>query len=99
MALGQGDSERAQSTVFRLVQLSVCSGLVLAFVSCGFAEQMCLVFTSDANVVGTAASTLRLIALFYPLEAAMTVMDGVLIGARDTAYVHNSKTEFCIFRR
>lgn len=89
-SLGASDGERARDIMRRLLVLASVLGATIAVIMCVLRRPLATLFTGDPSVATIAALTLPVLAIFQPMEAVMTVMDGVLIGARDTSYVARS---------
>lgn len=86
-SIGTEDRDRAQRILRRLIQLAFVLGLAIAAGTTLLSRPLAGIFTRDATVATVAALCLPVLAVFQPIEAVMTVMDGALIGARDTAFV------------
>ncbi|HLW18038.1 MAG TPA: MATE family efflux transporter [Actinomycetota bacterium] len=85
--LGAGRVDDARAASRRMLWWGVVVGLGLA-VFLGVARfGLAPLFTSDASVVHVAEELLLIVALMQPLNAAVFVLDGVLIGASDVGYL------------
>jgi putative MATE family efflux protein len=85
--LGAGRAERVRSTVRRLVRWGLCFGLLTGLALWAARPLYTPLFTADPQVRADLGPVLALAALFQPAAAAVFVLDGVLIGAGDAAYL------------
>jgi putative MATE family efflux protein len=86
-ALGAGDADGAFGASVRMIGWSVVVGLGFALVLLPLEHLLPRAFTSDAAVLAQAALLWPLFALMQPLGGAVFALDGILIGAGDTAYL------------
>jgi putative MATE family efflux protein len=86
-SLGAGDAEGAYDAAARMIGWSVVVGAVFAIVLLPLAHALPQAFTSDSGVLAQAAKLWPLFALMQPLAGAVFALDGILIGASDTAYL------------
>ncbi|KAK3278036.1 multi antimicrobial extrusion protein [Cymbomonas tetramitiformis] len=84
--LGKGNMVEAQQTVKRLLQIAGVVGLGAALLMWGSSPVLPFLMVSDPEVAVMASGMFPVVAVFLPLEAAMYVLDGTLLGARDTKY-------------
>jgi putative MATE family efflux protein len=85
--LGAGDAEGAHAAATRMIWWSVGVGALFAAVLLPLAGWIPRAFTGDAAVIHQAKLIWPLFALMQPLAGAVFALDGVLIGAGDTAYL------------
>jgi MATE family, multidrug efflux pump len=85
--LGAGEADGAYAAAMRMIGWSVVVGGVFAVILLPLAEVLPRAFTSDAAVLHEAALMWPLFALLPPLGGAVFALDGILIGAGDTAYL------------
>ena len=85
--LGAGDAEGAHAAALRMIAWSVVVGLVFALVLLPLSHAVPRAFTSDPAVLAQAAKLWPFFALMQPLGGAVFALDGILIGAGDTAYL------------
>lgn len=85
--LGAGDAESAYASALRMIAWSVVVGGVFAVVLLPLAHAVPRAFTGDHAVLAQAALLWPLFALMQPLGGAVFALDGILIGAGDTAYL------------
>src|SRR3954454_22525148 len=85
--LGAGDADGAFAASARMIAWSVVVGLGFAIVLLPLDHLVPSAFTSDHDVLAQAALLWPLFALLQPLGGAVFALDGILIGASDTAYL------------
>ena len=85
--LGGGDPENARAAARRMLEWGVAAGVVLGVVLVLVRPLLVPVFTDDPEVRALALDVLWLVAALQPLNAAVFVLDGVLIGAGDATYL------------
>jgi putative MATE family efflux protein len=85
--LGAGRPERVRATVRRMVRWGLAFGLLTGLALWAARSAYIPLFTADHAVRADLMPVLALAALFQPLAAAVFVLDGVLIGAGDAAYL------------
>jgi putative MATE family efflux protein len=85
--LGAGDAEGAHAAAVRMIGWSVIVGGAFAIVLLPLANVVPRAFTGDASVVDQAKKMWPLFALMQPLAGAAFALDGILIGASDTAFL------------
>jgi len=88
--LGRSDQRAAASVFRRTMALTVAAGLIIMVVLVYSQHSLPGVFTRDAAVIAQVATVLPLIAIFMPLDGMASVMDGVLLGSQQAAWM--SKT-------
>jgi putative MATE family efflux protein len=86
-SLGAGDAEGAYGSAARMIGWSIAVGGVFAIVLLPLSHVLPQAFTSDPGVLAQAAKLWPLFALMQPLAGAVFALDGILIGASDTAYL------------
>jgi Na+-driven multidrug efflux pump len=85
--LGAGDADGAFAAAVRMIGWSVVLGGVFALVLLPLEHVLPRAFTGDHAVLKQAALLWPLFALMQPLGGAVFALDGILIGAGDTAYL------------
>jgi MATE family, multidrug efflux pump len=85
--LGAGDADGAYAAAVRMIGWSVALGGVFAVVLLPLGDVVPRAFSSDADVLKQAALLWPFFALMQPLGGAVFALDGILIGAGDTAYL------------
>jgi putative MATE family efflux protein len=85
--LGAGDPESAHASAVRMIGWSAVVGAVFAVVLLPLAHVVPRAFTSDPLVLHQAAALWPYFVLMQPLAGAVFALDGILIGAGDTAYL------------
>ena len=85
--LGGGDADGAHAAAARMIGWSVVVGGVFAIVLLPLGHVIPRAFTSDPSVLAQAAKLWPFFALMQPIGGAVFALDGILIGASDTAYL------------
>ncbi|ADI08472.1 putative DNA-damage-inducible protein F [Streptomyces bingchenggensis BCW-1] len=85
--LGAGDAEGARAACRRMVQWGVASGVVLGLLVIAARPLFIPLFTSDPAVRDTLLPALLVTAVIQPVSGVVFVLDGVLMGAGDGAYL------------
>ena len=85
--LGRGDRRNAAGVYNRTLRLAVSIGVAVTAALLLNASALPAVFSRDPAVVAAVAGVLPLIAMLMPLDAAASVMDGVLLGAQESAWL------------
>ncbi len=85
--LGAGDAAGAYAAAVRMIGWSVIVGGAFAVVLLPLDHALPRVFTGDGSVLRQAALLWPFFALMQPLGGAVFALDGILIGAGDTAYL------------
>ncbi|MGH3412337.1 MAG: MATE family efflux transporter [Marmoricola sp.] len=85
--VGAGDRCRIRGLTTRLVQWGLVLGVVTGLVLLACATVLGRVFTEDPRVLGLLAPALLVAAAAQPVAGLVFVLDGVLIGAADYAYL------------
>ncbi|MFF3563872.1 MATE family efflux transporter [Streptomyces sp. NPDC002574] len=88
--LGAGDAEAARAACRRMVQWGVVAGVLIGLVTAVGRPLIAPLFTSDPAVHSALVPVLLVAALAQPVCGAVFVLDGVLIGAGDGAYLAGS---------
>jgi putative MATE family efflux protein len=86
-ALGAGDADDAYSAARRMLQWSLAAGLVIGGVFLALVDVVPRAFTSDPKVIDQAHDLWPLFCAMWPVAAIVFALDGILIGAGDTAYL------------
>ena len=85
--LGAGDADRAHAAALRMIAWAVFLGAVFGVVLLPLGHLIPRAFTGDHAVLSQAAQMWPLFAVMQPLGGAVFALDGILIGAGDTAYL------------
>jgi len=85
--LGAGSAEEARAAGRRMIEWGVGAGLVFAVLIAATRPLLPGVFTNDTEVVALASFLLWFVAVMQPVNGAVFVLDGVLIGAGDMRYL------------
>lgn len=88
--LGAGDVDRARSVGRRMLELGVVGGLLATVVVLALRPVLPDVFSTDPAVVALAGFLLVHVAVLQPVNAVAFVLDGLLIGAGDMAFLARS---------
>jgi putative MATE family efflux protein len=86
-ALGAGDPAAARGAGRRMIEWGVAVGTLVGAVLLAVRTVVPHVFTADPEVVDLATFLLVWVALLQPVNAVAFVLDGVLIGAGDMAFL------------
>jgi putative MATE family efflux protein len=86
-ALGGGDADEAFAAARRMLEWSLAAGLVIGGVFLALADVVPHAFTSDPKVIDQAHDLWPLFCAMWPVAAIVFALDGILIGAGDTAYL------------
>jgi putative MATE family efflux protein len=85
--LGAGDAAGAHGAALRMIGWSVVLGGVFALVLAPLGHVLPSAFTGDEDVLAQAAKLWPFFVVMQPLGGAVFALDGILIGASDTAYL------------
>ncbi len=85
--LGAGDADGAWAAAMRMIVWSVLIGAVFGVLLLALTHPIARAFTDDQAVVDAVESAWPLFALMQPFAGAVFALDGILIGAGDTAYL------------
>jgi putative MATE family efflux protein len=85
--LGRNDRPSAAAVFRRTLSLTLVAGVVIMCALLSSRSMLPGIFTRDPAVISKAAMVLPLIAAFMPLDAAASVMDGVLLGSQEAAWM------------
>ena len=85
--LGAGDPDSAHASAVRMIGWSAVVGGAFAIVLLPLADVVPRAFTSDPLVLHETAELWPYFVLMQPLAGAAFALDGILIGAGDTAYL------------
>ncbi len=85
--LGAGDPETARAVTRRMVRWGAVSGVVAGLVLAATSPLLGQLFTPDEGVRALLTPVLLVAAAFQPIAGVVFVLDGVLIGAGDGAYL------------
>jgi putative MATE family efflux protein len=86
-ALGAGRADQAFAAARRMIEWSLVAGLVIGGGFLALADVVPHVFTSDPHVIDQAHDLWPLFCVMWPVAAIVFALDGILIGAGDTAYL------------
>ena len=86
-ALGAGDADEAFAAARRMVELSLAAGLLIGAVFLALGDVIPRAFTDDPHVIDQAQDLWPLFCAMWPVAAVVFALDGILIGAGDTAYL------------
>ena len=86
-ALGAGEATAARAVGRRLLELGVGAGVAAGLVVAAATPVLPDLFTADAEVARIAGFLLLWVAALQPVNAIVFVLDGLLIGAGDLAYL------------
>jgi Na+-driven multidrug efflux pump len=85
--LGAGDPDSAHASAVRMIGWSAVVGAAFAIVLLPLADVVPRAFTSDPLVLHETAALWPYFVLMQPLAGVVFALDGILIGAGDTAYL------------
>jgi putative MATE family efflux protein len=85
--LGAGDVGGARAATRRMVEWGVACGVLFGLLVLVFRPALPAVFTSAPDVRSQLLAALVVVALLEPIAGVVFVLDGVLIGAGDQAYL------------
>ena len=85
--LGAGDAQGAHAAALRMIGWSTLVGAGFAVVLLPLGHVIPRAFTGDPAVLAQAAKLWPFFVLMQPLGGAVFALDGILIGAGDTAYL------------
>jgi putative MATE family efflux protein len=86
-ALGAGSADEAIAAARRMIEWSLVAGVVIGLVFLALADVVPRAFTSDPKVIDQAHDLWPLFCVMWPVAAIAFALDGILIGAGDTAYM------------
>ena len=86
-SLGAGDVAGTRETTNRMVRWGLGCGVVTGLLLAGASPLLGRLFTSDPDVIDLLVPVLLVAALGQPIAGVVFVLDGVLIGAGDGAYL------------
>lgn len=86
-SLGAGNAAHTRLLTRRMIQWGVISGVALGVLVAVAAPFIGLLFTEDASVAEALTPVLMVVAVTCPISGVVFVLDGVLIGAGDGAYL------------
>ena len=87
--LGAGEVDAARALARRLCQLGALVGLVFGLIILAGWNVIPRLFTGDADVVAATAYAWGWFALMQPFGGVVFAIDGILVGAGDTAFMRN----------
>jgi putative MATE family efflux protein len=85
--LGASNAEQARAAAGRMLQWGVVTGAVFALALVVTRPWLPSIFTDDHHVRVLTLQTLWVVAAMQPLNGAVFVLDGILIGAGDVGYL------------
>ena len=86
-ALGAGDADDAYAAARRMLEWALAAGLVIGGLFLALGDVVPHAFTSDPKVIDQAQDLWPLFCAMWPVAAVAFALDGILIGAGDTAYL------------
>jgi putative MATE family efflux protein len=86
-ALGAGSADEAIAAARRMIEWSLVAGVVIGLVFLALADVVPRAFTSDPKVIDQAHDLWPMFCVMWPVAAIAFALDGILIGAGDTAYM------------
>jgi MATE family, multidrug efflux pump len=86
-ALGAGEADEAVAAARRMIELSLFAGLIIGGVFLALTNVVPHAFTDDSQVIDQAHDLWPLFCVVWPVAAVAFALDGILIGAGDTAYM------------
>jgi putative MATE family efflux protein len=86
-ALGAGSADDAFAAARRMVEWALVAGLLIGGVLFALTDVVPRAFTSDPRVIDQAHDLWPLFCVMWPVGAIVFALDGILIGAGDTAYL------------
>ena len=95
--VGRGDRASASSVFRRTLSLTLVAGVFVMGGLLAGRGTLPGIFSKDAAVVAAAATVMPLIAIFMPLDAAASVMDGVLLGSQEAAWMSRTMVVTSVF--
>jgi putative MATE family efflux protein len=85
--LGSEDVSGARAATRRMIEWGVACGVLFGLLVLTFRPWLPAIFTSDPHVRSQLLASLIVVALLEPIAGVVFVLDGVLIGAGDQAYL------------
>ncbi len=85
-ALGEGNSHQAELYAKKARQFGSVFSTVVAILFFFFAKQIVRLYTPDVQIIESASSALRIIALVQPFQSSQLILSGALRGAGDTVW-------------
>jgi putative MATE family efflux protein len=86
-ALGASDAEAAFAAARRMIEWSVVAGLLIGVIFFALIDVIPHAFTTDPRVIDQAHDLWPLFCVMWPVAAIAFALDGILIGAGDTAFL------------
>ncbi len=85
-ALGEGSPKQAEQYAKISRQLGSIFSTIVAILFFFFARQIVGLYTQDQQIIDSASSALRIIALVQPFQSSQLILSGALRGAGDTVW-------------
>ena len=85
-ALGEGNSRQAELYAKNAIRIGSIFSTVVAILIFAFAKQIVRLYTPDLQIIESASSALRIIALVQPFQSSQLILSGALRGAGDTVW-------------
>jgi putative MATE family efflux protein len=85
--LGADDVDAARRSGRRMIEWGVGAGMVFGAITIAVQGLVPHLFSNDASVVGVAGFLLIFVGVMQPINGAVFVLDGLLIGAGDLRYL------------
>ena len=86
-ALGAGSADEAYAAARRMIEWALVAGLLIGGVLLALTNVIPHAFTSDPRVIDQARDLWPLFCVMWPVAAIVFALDGILIGAGDTAFL------------
>jgi putative MATE family efflux protein len=86
-ALGAGNADEAAAAGRRMIELSLVGGVAIGLVFFALTDVVPQAFTSDPKVIDQAHELWPMFCVMWPVAAIAFALDGILIGAGDTAFL------------
>jgi putative MATE family efflux protein len=86
-ALGAGSVDEAAAAGRRMIELSLAGGVAIGIVFFALTDVVPQAFTSDPKVIDQAHELWPMFCVMWPVAAIAFALDGILIGAGDTAFL------------
>jgi putative MATE family efflux protein len=86
-ALGAGSADAAFAAARRMIEWALVAGLLIGGTFLALIDVVPHAFTSDPRVLAQARDLWPLFCVMWPVAAIVFALDGILIGASDTAYL------------
>ncbi|KAK9829665.1 hypothetical protein WJX72_007217 [[Myrmecia] bisecta] len=85
--IGKNKRPLAREVLMRILQIGTLTGCMMAVFLFATRSVLPVAFTKDSAVASLARYVMPVVALYMPMDAIASIMDGGLLGASDTNYV------------